>query len=215
MKKIAQALVWYFITLFFIVLNIIGFTKFYQFPQKNIEQPYPGEARLATSNGAGEGKIRGAESTIETEDGRAEIVAKFLEKYNSPLQPYNEYSQKLVDIADHFDLDFRFLPAIMMQESNLCANIPEGTYNCLGFGIHERGTLGFATYEAGWERAARELRANYVEEGRIKVSEIAHKYAEDVDWANSVNQWMTEMEYDDRQKGIEQKSDANVLEYVQ
>jgi len=216
MKKIAQALAWYFITLFFILLNIVGFTKFYQFPQKKIEQSYPGEAQFAVGNEADEGEIKGAESTAKAEDGRAEIVAKFLEKYNSPLRPYDEYGQKLVDIADHHDLDFRFLPAIMMEESNLCSNIPEGTYNCLGFGIHESGTLGFATYEAGWERAARELRANYVEEGRIKVSEIARKYTVSVDtWTNSVNQWMTEMEYDDRQKGIEQKSDANVLEYVQ
>ena len=216
MKKIVQALVWYFITLCFILLNIVGFTKFYQFPQKNIEQSYPGEAQFAVGNEADGGEIKGAESAAKAEDGRAEIVAKFLEEHNSPLQPYDEYAQKLVDIADHHDLDFRFLPAIMMQESHLCAKIPEGTYNCLGFGIHERGTLGFATYEAGWERAARELRANYVEEGRIKVSEIARKYTVSVDtWTNSVNQWMTEMEYDDRQKGIEQKSDANVLEYVQ
>ena len=77
MKKIAQALAWYFITLFFILLNIVGFTKFYQFPQKNIEQSYPGEAQFAVGNEADEGEIKGAESTAKAEDGRAEIVAKF------------------------------------------------------------------------------------------------------------------------------------------
>ena len=121
----------------------------------------------------------------------------------------------LVEIADKNKIDFRLLPAIMMQESNLCKNIPEGSYNCLGFGIHSRGTLGFKNYRAGFERAARELKANYIEEGRVKVSEIARKYTVSVDqWTNAVNQFMAEMEYNDRRMGLEKKQDANVLEYV-
>jgi len=155
------------------------------------------------------------ETNMELKDARAQIVANFLAKYNSPLEPYDHYGQLLVEIADRYGLDFRFLPAVMMEESNLCKNIPEGSFNCLGFGIHARGTLGFSSYEAGFERAAKELKANYVEQGRIQVSTIARKYTASVDkWTNSVNQWMAEMEYDDRSMGIERKVDANVLEYV-
>jgi len=155
------------------------------------------------------------ETNMELKDSRAQIVANFLAKYNSPLEPYDHYGQLLVEIADRYGLDFRFLPAVMMEESNLCKNIPEGSFNCLGFGIHARGTLGFSSYEAGFERAAKELKANYVEQGRIQVSTIARKYTASVDkWTNSVNQWMAEMEYDDRSMGIERKVDANVLEYV-
>mgnify|MGYP006302640731 CR=1 FL=1 len=161
-------------------------------------------------------EVKGVESQVETADGRPEIVSNFLDKYNSPLKPHDKYGQMLVEIADKNQIDFRLLPAIMMEESNLCKNIPEGTYNCLGFGIHSRGTLGFDNYRAGFERAARELKANYIEEGRVKVSEIARKYTASVDkWTNSVNQWMAEMEYDDRRMGLEKKEDANVLEYVQ
>lgn len=172
------------------------------------------QAQIA-ANSNFETQVMGVESNLELEDARAQIIANFLQKYNSPLKPYDHYGTLLVEIADRYSLDFRFLPAVMMEESNLCKNIPEGTYNCLGFGIHSRGTLGFENYEAGFERAARELRANYVEQGRIQVSQIAKKYTASVDkWTNSVNQWMTEMEYDDRQMGIERKTDANVLEYV-
>ncbi len=167
------------------------------------------------SNSLSEPQVMGVESQLELEDARAQIVANFLQKYNSPLTPHDHYGAILVEIADRYNLDFRFLPAIMMEESNLCKNIPEGTYNCLGFGIHSRGTLGFDNYEAGFERAARELRANYVEQGRLQVSEIAKKYTASVDkWTNSVNQWMTEMKYDDRALGLERKTDTNVLEYV-
>ncbi len=159
--------------------------------------------------------VDGIESQIAKEDGRAAIVANFLKKYNSPLKPYDHYGQQLVEIADKYQLDFRLLPAIMMEESNLCKNIPQGSYNCLGFGIHSRGTLGFENYQAGFARAARELRANYVEEGRLTVSMIAKKYTASVDkWTNSVNQWMAEMKYNDRTKGIKRKTDTNVLEYV-
>ena len=36
----------------------------------------------------------------------------------------------------------------------------------------------------------------------------------DGSWADSVNQWMAEMRYDDREKGKTNKEDANVLEFA-
>lgn len=156
------------------------------------------------------------DSQFRTMDARAQIVSNFLERHNSPLQPYDYFGHYLVEIADKQQIDFRLLPAIAMQESNLCKRIPPGSYNCLGFGIHERGTLHFESYEANFERAARELKQFYIEEGRVTPELIMKKYtpSSNGSWANSVNQWMTEMEYDDRQKGRELKSSQHVLEYV-
>lgn len=173
------------------------------------------KTQVVSSQNQGENQVMRVESSMNSQDGRAQIVANFLEKYGSPLQPYDHYGEALVEIADRYQIDFRFIPAIMMEESQLCKRIPEGSYNCLGFGIHSGKVLKFENYEANFERAARELRANYVEKGRIQVSEIARKYTASVDkWTNSVNQWMTEMEYDDRKMGIEKKTDGNVLEYA-
>ncbi len=215
MKKLWQALLWLMITSATILTSAI-IMKSLAFESKS--QTLVQEealAKIALDSAVPQGEVKGMESSVELADGRAAIVANFLAKYNSPLKPYDHYGQVLVDIADKYELDFRFLPAIMMEESNLCKNIPEGTYNCLGFGIHAKGTLGFDSYEAGFERAAKELRANYVEQGRIQVSAIASKYTASVDkWTNSVNQWMAEMKYDDRNMGIEKKTDTNVLEYV-
>ena len=50
-------------------------------------------------------------------------------------------------------MDFRLLPAIAMQESNLCKKILPDTFNCLGLGIHARGTWGFPSFEANFEKA--------------------------------------------------------------
>ncbi|NCN51145.1 MAG: hypothetical protein GW762_05970 [Candidatus Pacebacteria bacterium] len=153
---------------------------------------------------------------LEAGDARPLIIANFLERYDSPLKPYDYYGVVIVEIADKYDIDFRLLPAIAMQESNLCKRIPEGSYNCLGFGIHERGTLGFENYEANFERAARELKAYYIDQGRVTPELIMKKYtpSSDGSWARSVNQWMSEMRYDDRVLGKEKRTDAYLLEFT-
>lgn len=162
------------------------------------------------------GSVKGIETTLATADARAQIVANFLERYSSPLKPYDHFGEVFVDIADRYNFDFRLLPAIAMQESNLCSRIPENSFNCLGFGIHERGTLTFPTFEANFERAGRELKANYIDEGRTTPETIMAKYTPSSkgSWADSVNQWMAEMKYDDRGKGIEATDSANVMEYA-
>jgi hypothetical protein len=119
---------------------------------------------------AGSPEVLGASETgmqtyIASADGRAQIVANFLRRYHSPLKPYEYFGEKLVEIADRHGIDFRLLPAIAMQESNLCKAIPEDSYNCLGFGVHSRGTLKFESFEANFERAARELKVNYIDIG--------------------------------------------------
>jgi len=153
---------------------------------------------------------------LEAGDARPLIIANFLERYDSPLKPYDYYGVVIVEIADKYDIDFRLLPAIAMQESNLCKRIPEGSYNCLGFVIHERGTLGFENYEANFERAARELKAYYIDQGRVTPELIMKKYtpSSDGSWARSVNQWMSEMRYDDRVLGKEKRTDAYLLEFT-
>ncbi len=224
MKKFFFAYAWLLLSAGIILTGIAGINFFYlaktnnQFTEqltklfkKTDSDPVQLAEGLTTS-----GQIKGDSTIVETEDARAEIVSNFLTRYNSPMQPADYYGQKLVEIADRYGIDFRLLPAIAMQESNLCKNIPEGTYNCLGFGIHERGTLGFDNYEAGFERAGRELKKYYVDKGLTTPEEIMRKYtpSSDGSWANSVMQWMAEMKYDDRQLGREKKANSSVLEYA-
>jgi len=126
-------------------------------------------------------------------DARGDIVKNYLEEFNSPLSPYSYY---IVNVADEYGIDFRFIPAIARQESNLCKFIPPDTYNCWGWGIHSRGTLGFSSYEEGIKTVTEGLKKDYLDKGYTTPDEIMKKYTplSDGSWARAVNQFMADME---------------------
>jgi len=163
------------------------------------------------------GNVQGTTTDYQLQDARASIVSNFLERHNSPLKPYDFYGELLVELADENEFDFRLLPAMAMQESNLCKSIPDDSFNCLGFGIHSRGTLGFDTYEDNFRTAADTLKRKYIDIGLTTPEEIMTKYTplSDGSWANAVNQFMAEMKYDDRSKGKTHKTNASVLEFAE
>jgi hypothetical protein len=130
---------------------------------------------------------------IGASDARTEIVKKYLTKYNSPLVPQANF---IVQMADKYQLDFRLLPAIAQQESNLCKIIPPGGYNCWGWGITGSSTLGFDSFEHGIETVSEGLRRLYLDKGYKTVEEIMSKYtpSSNGSWARGVSQFMADME---------------------
>lgn len=130
---------------------------------------------------------------VTSNDARPEIIKNYLEAYNSPLLPYANF---LVDIADKYNLDFRLLPAIAQQESNLCKYIPPGGHNCWGWGIHSEGTLGFDSFDEAIETVAYGLKTEYIDKGYTTPEEIMTKYTplSDGSWARGVTRFMGEME---------------------
>ena len=140
--------------------------------------------------------ILGITSSITSADARPILISNFLERYGSPLQPYDYWGEYLVNTADKYNLDFKLLPAMSMQESNLCKKIPAGTYNCLGLGIHAKGTWGFDSYEANFDKAAEILKNNYIDKGYITLEEIQSKYTPQSNgsWQFAVNQFMNRIE---------------------
>lgn len=226
MKTIFYALSWVLLCSGVILTTVAGI-QFYSLTETLAKKP---ELRQTVVLSSSFEPVRidsdeaGMQAIIEAGDARAQIVANFLERHNSVLQPYDYWGKFLVSLADKYGLDFRFLPAIMMEESNLCKVTPKvtnesgqivETYNCLGLGVHSRGTWGFPSYEANIEKAAEILKKNYIDQGRVTTRSVAEKYTASVDkWTNSVNQWMAEMRFDDRQLGRTNKTNANVLEYA-
>lgn len=212
MKRVFRVFLWFF----FASLSVLVFSAAAWFLQTRpgfllgSQQQILGGRSIVNQNLA-------FDAQVGSEDARPQIIANFLERYQSPMQPYDEYGQKLVAIADHYGIDFRLLPAIAMQESNLCKSTnPGAPHNCLGFGIHKTGTLDFDSYEDGFDRAGRELKTFYIDQGLTTVELIESKYtpSSNGSWANSVNQWMAEMRYDDRQMGRELKTNADVNEFA-
>lgn len=130
---------------------------------------------------------------LEALDGRVLLIKNYLNKYKSPLLPY---AQNIVTLSDNFGLDYRLTTAIAQQESNLCKKIPDYSYNCWGWGIHSKGTLGFISFEDGLYKVSRGIKEDYIDRGYITIEEIMSKYTprSDGSWAFGVNQFMEEIE---------------------
>lgn len=130
---------------------------------------------------------------IEFSDARSQIIQNYLQSYNSPLSPY---ANLIVQTADKYSLDFRLITAIAQQESNLCKVIPPGSYNCWGWGIHSKGSLGFNSFQEGIETVSRGLKEEYLGKGYGTVEDIMSKYTplSDGSWAKGVSKFMSDME---------------------
>jgi len=222
MKKISFALSWFLITSIVVLTSIkyfISTNTEIDTGKKQLVSPLVDQANVLglQQNNLNSGEANKINTVAKTADSRAIVVANFLERYNSPLTPHDYFGQVFVDLADKYEVDFRLLPAIAMQESNLCKKIPEGSYNCLGFGIYGGKTTEFDSFEANFERAIQVLKKIYIDnDKRLTPEDIEKKYTPPSkgSWANSVNQWMAEMRYDDRQLGKENNVNSNVLEFA-
>jgi len=131
---------------------------------------------------------------ILSQDARPRIVEDFLRRYQSTLEPYDYYAQVFVDIADKHNLDFRLMPAIAMQESNLCRKAPKSSNNCWGHGIYGGKILYYETVESAIESVAQTL-DKYSQHGLASPEEIMRKYTpgSDGSWAAAVLHFMAEM----------------------
>ena len=130
---------------------------------------------------------------IILKEGRIEMVRQFLAKYNSPLEPHAEF---IVQTADKFALDFRLIPAIAMQESNLCKKIPIDSHNCWGFGIYGGKVTRFENYPQAIETVTKTLATKYRDRGLITPEQIMSMYtpSSNGSWARSVNHFMEKMQ---------------------
>jgi hypothetical protein len=133
-------------------------------------------------------------SEIVSEDARVNIVRTFFQKYNSVLLPYAE---DVILAADEYGLDYRLIPAIAMQESNLCKKAPKDSYNCWGFGIYGKKVTRFDNYKEAIDTVTKTLAQQYKANGLETVEEIMSKYtpSSNGSWANSVNHFMNLLSY--------------------
>ena len=131
---------------------------------------------------------------IVPEDSRVEMVRQFLAAYDSPLEPHAAF---IVITAEKYNLDYRLIPSIAMQESNLCKKNRPESYNCWGFGIYGDKYLHFDSYEHGIETVTRTLSEKYKDKhGLVTPQEIMSMYtpSSNGSWANGVNYFMDKMQ---------------------
>lgn len=129
---------------------------------------------------------------VKEVDARVERLKEFLSYYGSPLVPF---AQDIINVADFYKIDFRLIPAIAMQESNLCKKAPKNSYNCWGYGIYGKKITRFKNYKDGIVSVTKTLARTYKSNGLESPEEIMTVYApsNNGSWAESVLHFMNKL----------------------
>lgn len=132
---------------------------------------------------------------IQGVDSRTKIIENFFKGYNAPL---SEFANEFVTVADKYQMDYRLLPAIAMQESNGGKKVIGDSKNPFGYGIYGGSVLKFNSFADAIERVGRSLREDYLNKGLSKPEEIMAKYtppsiALGGPWAKGVSTFMEEL----------------------
>lgn len=131
-------------------------------------------------------------ASIYQQDGRVEKIKQFLRKYDSPLE---SYARDIIDAAERYGLDYRLVPAIAMQESNLCLKIPEDSNNCWGYGIYGGNVHKFSDYKEGIYAVSKTLGTKYKDRGLVTPDQIMTMWtpSSNGSWAFGVNHFMDKL----------------------
>ena len=107
------------------------------------------------------------------------------------------FATDVIESADKYGLDYRLIPSIAMQESNLCKKIIKDSYNCWGFGIYGKKVTKFDNYKTAIETVTKTLAKQYKANGLETPDEIMKRYtpSSNGSWANGVNHFMNQLAY--------------------
>lgn len=192
MRKVFLLASFFSLTPVFLILCAL-FVSFLSFQKSNpgislsFFRPTPSVAYAALPS-----TTTGMSDTFTLEDARVQIVRQFFKKYGSPLEPFAE---NVVKAADSYGLDFRFIPAIAMQESNLCKKAPEDSFNCWGYGIYGGKIHKFDDYPQAIDTVTKTLAKDYKTKGLHTPEEIMSRYtpSSDGSWAFAVTHFMEQL----------------------
>lgn len=129
-------------------------------------------------------------------DARSKIITNFFQGYNAPLA---NFSSTFVEVADKYQLDWRLLPSIAMQESNGGKKVIANSYNPFGYGIYGSLTIKFKSWEEAINRVGKALREDYLNQGLKTPYQIMAKYtppslSKGGAWAKGVSTFMEELQ---------------------
>lgn len=132
---------------------------------------------------------------IVSSNGRIKAVEEFFKGYKSILAGE---ATTFISVADKYQLDWKLLPSISMQESNGGRRMIADSHNPFGFGIYGSKVIKFSSFEEGIETVGKALRENYLNEGLHTPEQIMAKYtppslAKGGTWAKGVRSFMEEL----------------------
>lgn len=129
---------------------------------------------------------------VVAKDARYDLLSDFFKTHKSELLPFTD---EIINAADRYGIDFRLIPSIAMQESNLCKKIIKGSYNCWGFGIYGNNVKRFKNYPNAIDTVTKTLATDYKANGLVTPYQIMKKYTpgSNGSWARGVNHFMKEL----------------------
>ncbi len=190
MKKVFLSTIFFTLTPILLTFCILYFSFLGSEKKRLLSFPAPNN-NVSYAALPGDQNVLG--DSISLQDARVAVVADFFKKHNSDLLPY---AQNVVSSADKYNLDYRLIPAIAMQESNLCKKAPKNSYNCWGFGIYGKKVTKFSNYPEAIDAVTKTLATQYKEKGLETPQQIMAKYTPSNNgaWADSVNLFMDQLQ---------------------
>lgn len=146
-RKLLLVLLWFPFTLVLLLLNLsmLSAMSRLQKPTLPLSAIPPNESSFAASSGT----AQVLSASVIAGDARTLLLENFLQKNDSPMQPYAEL---IVQQADRYGLPFQLLPAIAMCESNLGKHVPlKAGFNPLGLAVYT-GTKTGKNFDS-WQHA--------------------------------------------------------------
>ncbi len=197
---IKKVFIYFGIFVFLTIINFFLYFKIYNLTKKEVNikkvlaeiaKDIDPKNQFNLSSGP---TVLGSVSTeVELSDGRVANLKSFFRKYNSPLY---DHADLIVQVSDLYHFDYRLLPAIAMQESNLCRVIPDDSHNCWGWGIYGTTVTKFDSYEEAIQVVAVGIKKEYLDKGFVTASSIMEKYtpSSNGSWAHGVNTFLKALE---------------------
>lgn len=125
-------------------------------------------------------------SRYPQKDIRIITLQKFFSKYHSPLENETEF---IVQASDSWGLDYKIIPAISMQESGGCKNIPKDSFNCWGLAIYGKNSLSFDSYTEAVMQVAKTIKQSYFKDGLTNMTLLEDRWNPNSkgEWSHGVN----------------------------
>lgn len=132
----------------------------------------------------------GLEISAKKLDRKAEILAKYLARYNSPLE---YHAQDFIEAAEEYGVDWKLVPSIAGVESTFGRFIPGG-YNGWGWGVYGTQAIYFNSWREGIFTVTKGLKEDYISRGLTDPYSMNRRYAVSPAWGGKVTYFMKDLE---------------------
>lgn len=140
-------------------------------------------------------------AAVVTGDARALLLAEFIRRY-TPNSPFLPFTDRIVSLADQYNIDYRLVPAIAMCESNLGTRIPShDSFNAWGIAVYTGTQHGkvFDSWDHAFEWVSRFLSEKFYSRGITNLRDIGAIWAppsveNGYSWSNCVEKFMNKIQ---------------------